>query len=241
MKFEKIQNIDPNNEQTWRNRLFLTFDIDWAHDDLINESIDLVERHSVSATWFITHKTKVLDRLRENPSFELGIHPNFNPISELHAEKPKSNVEIIENLLEIVPEAKSVRSHSMHQSSRLQDLFKTMGLTHEANHFVPEQSGIVLKPWSLWNGLIKVPHFWEDDITALYGTFENFVELRKRDGLCVYDFHPIHVSTNMHLIQDYEKIKHIQREPARLRLERNTSNLGSRDALNTLLSWSKEQ
>ena len=74
----------------------------------------------------------------------------------------------------------------MTQSSGLLALFKDMGLTYDANHFVPVQTGIELKPWKLWNDLIRVPYFWEDDVHVLYdstaGPQKNPVELARRGG-----------------------------------------------------------
>lgn len=81
-RFRKISSIDIDNESSWWDAIFLTFDIDWAHDDVLNDTIDLVEDAGVAATWFVTHDTPVLDKLRANSKFELGIHPNFNFLLE---------------------------------------------------------------------------------------------------------------------------------------------------------------
>ena len=203
MQFKKIKSIDPADPKSWQDKYFLTFDLDWASDDVLNDTIAMVENAGVEATWFVTHKTSTLQRLRANSNFELGIHPNFNSIFYHNSNLGSTFEEIVENILDIVPEAKSVRSHSMFQSSRIQDIFIQYGLTHDANHFIPEQSGITLKPWALWNGLIKVPHFWEDDLTALYSDYNRFYEFRNLSGLCVFDFHPIHVYLNMSEIGQY--------------------------------------
>ena len=59
------------------NDLVLTLDMDWAPDcaiDFVSE--ELVSRE-VRATWFVTHASPAVHRLREHPElFELGIHPN---------------------------------------------------------------------------------------------------------------------------------------------------------------------
>lgn len=130
-----ISTIGALNKQSWVNQLFITFDIDWAHDDVLNDTIDLVEQASVSATWFVTHDTPVLKRLRANPKFGLGIHPNFNFLLEGDGHNDRNAREVIERLLANVPEAKSVRSHSMTQSSGLLELFKNVGLTHDVSPF----------------------------------------------------------------------------------------------------------
>jgi len=185
-EFRAISSIQIEDESSWLDAIFLTFDIDWAHDDVLVDTIELVELAGVAATWFVTHDTPVLDRLRANPKFELGIHPNFNFLLEGDDRNGCNARDVIERLQAIVPEATSVRSHSMTQSSGLLALFKEIGLTHDANHFVPVQAGIELKPWKLWNDLIRVPYFWEDDVHVLYDTTaspqKNPAELARRGG-----------------------------------------------------------
>jgi hypothetical protein len=179
----------------------------------------------------------VLARLRDNPLFELGIHPNFNLLLNGDSAQGRTAEEVLDRLMAIVPEARSVRSHSMTQSSQLQNLFKARGLEFECNHFIPEQSGIALKPWALWNGITKVPYCWEDDVAALYGRLEAFGELRSREGLRVMDFHPIHVFLNMADMAHYEETRDVHRQPELLRACRNTKNMGARDILQTVLGW----
>lgn len=196
-------------------QLGLTFDLDWACDAVIEDTIDLVDASGLPATWFVTHDTPLLERLRSNPRYELGIHPNFNPF--LHGKQERPIASVLDELLAIVPEAKSVRSHSMVQSSRLMDLFAKRGLRFDCNHFVPEQSLIELRPWKLWNGLIKVPHFWEDDATCLYEENTPIQSLVQRRGLKIFDFHPIHVYLNTEDLARYEDSRPFHSDAERLR------------------------
>ncbi len=76
--FQIISVIEVNKNYT--DTIFLTFDIDWACDGVLADTIDMVEQADICATWFVTHDTPLLNRLRKNPKFELGIHPNFNNI-----------------------------------------------------------------------------------------------------------------------------------------------------------------
>lgn len=88
------------------------------------------------ATWFVTHDTPLLERLRANRNYELGIHPNFNWLLVGDQRNGANAIEVIERLMRIVPEARCVRSHSMTQSTGLLQAFSDAGLTHDANHFV---------------------------------------------------------------------------------------------------------
>ena len=44
--------------------LYLTLDIDWAHDALIEDAVQLIEAHQFKATWFATHATPLLDEIQ---------------------------------------------------------------------------------------------------------------------------------------------------------------------------------
>jgi hypothetical protein len=202
---------------------YLTLDIDWAHDDILDDAIELMEVYQVPATWFVTHDTPLLARLRSNPNFELGIHPNFNFLLNGDDRFGKNAVDVVDRLLTIVPEAKCVRSHSTTQSSGLLDLFRRKGLTHECNSFIPVQSGIEFKPWRLWSGITCVPYSWEDDVACLYGPESGAWPMSRligREGIKVFDFHPVHIFLNTEHMDRYEKTRAWHRAPQELRAHR---------------------
>lgn len=234
MMFDILKNIDPNDENSWKDKLFLTFDIDWACDDVLKHTIDIVESANIAATWFVTHDTDLLERLRENIKFELGIHPNFNLLLNGDSKHGKTAEEVIERLMCIVPEARTVRSHSMTQSSLILDLFKKFGLTHDSNTFIPEQISANLSPWYVWNNIVKVPYFWEDDVACLYKENTPIKYLKSRDGLKVFDFHPIHVFLNTEDIRRYERTRNIHNDASKL-IEHRNRDYGAHTALNELL------
>jgi hypothetical protein len=222
--------------------IFLTFDLDWACDEVLADTIALVEDADAYATWFVTHGTPLLKRLRSNPRFELGIHPNFNNILMGKPEpcNGKNADETIEKLRAIVPEAKTVRSHSTTQSSLLLQLFLNKGLTHHCNNFIPHQSKIELFPWYQWNGLIAVPYFWEDDVAIVQEERLGEIErLTSRKGLKIFNFHPIHVFLNTERIERYEESRPYHRLPEKLLCFRNNETPGARTALKTLLDLKK--
>lgn len=234
MMFDILKHIDPDDENSWKNKLFLTFDVDWACDDVLKHTIEIVENANIAATWFVTHDTDLLDRLRENNKFELGIHPNFNLLLNGDGKNGKTAEEVIERLMCIVPEARTVRSHSMTQSSIILDLFAKFGLTHDANTFIPEQASAILSPWYVWNNIVKVPYFWEDDVACLYKENTPIKYLKSRDGLKVFDFHPIHVFLNTEDIIRYERTRSIHHDVLKL-IEHRNSGYGAHTALNDLL------
>ena len=67
--FKKISDININDPKSWENNFFLTFDIDWAHDKVINDTIDILIKFDICATWFITIKLLLLkdyDRIQNS-------------------------------------------------------------------------------------------------------------------------------------------------------------------------------
>ncbi|MCM2284775.1 MAG: hypothetical protein NDI81_08345 [Desulfobacula sp.] len=238
MRFASLASIDIKNKADWQDRFYLTFDVDWASDEVLAYAIDMVEQSGVAATWFITHETHMLSRLRANPLFELGIHPNFNALLIGQAEKGEDHCSIIKRLLDIVPEAKTVRSHSLTQSTHLLNMFVELGLTHDSNVFIPWHAGGELYPWQNWNGLTRIPYCWEDHVAIITNRFD-------LDGVCaakgirVLDFHPIHLALNTDSIERYEKAKPFQRD---WKILCNMANKGDgvRTSLEILLSKGAE-
>lgn len=235
MNFKTISQIDPGNPESWRDSVFITIDIDWCHDDVLTCAIELLERANTSATWFVTHETPLLERLRANPKFELGIHPNFNRLLAGLAEPPETAASVIDSILQIVPEAKAVRSHSMTQNSQLLNLFKERGLMFDCNHFIPHQANYQLTPFRIWNGLIKIPYFWEDDLHCIDKIDFNPSQWLKCDSLNVFDFHPIHLFLNTHDLELYEATRDLHYQPALLKSRANTQQEGAREWLFTLI------
>lgn len=244
--FSTISTVKVSDVASWDKRVFLTFDIDWAHDEVLNDTIEIVQKYQVSATWFVTHKTKVLERLKANTKFELGIHPNFNFLLQGKHDTGQTARAVIERCLDIVPRATVVRSHSMTQSSGLLEIFKECGLTHDANHFVPHHTGIELKPWHIWNDLIRVPYSWEDDVHILYESI-GVPQKSPRDiamdtsdrGLKVFDFHPIHVFLNTESLERYERTRPLHQNPKEL-IKHRYPGYGTRRRLIELLELCKQ-
>ena len=137
-------------------------------------------------------------------------------------------------MLKIVPEAKSIRSHSMTQSSRMIDIFKRKGLMFDCNSFIPHTSKIILKPFELWNGIIKVTHFWEDDVNLITNDQTNVSELINIEGIKVFNFHPIHIYLNNENLKRYENSRFCHNDQKRLN-EFRFKGFGTQNILEQLL------
>ena len=235
--FGLIGEVNVNDEGSWRGRPFLTFDIDWAHDQIVEDTINLVESFGVSATWFVTHKSRQIDRLRTNSLFQLGLHPNFNPLLDGGQKSHGNAAEILASLCEIVPDAKVLRSHSLTQSERLVDLFLAHGVTHMSNTFIPISQNNHITPWCLWGSLTVVPHCWQDNVSLkMELPFPGKIESLRH--LVVYDFHPIQVFLNTEHLDRYEGTRHLHQRPDEL-IKHRFEGSGARTRLLELLAREK--
>ena len=187
----------------------ITVDLDWAPDFAIEELINTLIDYQVKATWFITHKSKAVERLYEYPErFELGIHPNFLPGST-QGESPS---EILAHLMELVPQARSMRTHSLVQSTHLlQRVMDETPVVNDVSLFLRHCPG--LKSHRFYYAekyLCRLPYFWEDDLEmeAPAPCWEVEPLLAMGNGLKIFDFHPMYLYLNcVNLAPGYNKLK----------------------------------
>lgn len=186
----------------------ITLDIDWVPDFVIDFVADLFREHNVRATWFVTHASPAVERLRDDPSlFELGIHPNFLSGST-HGKTPD---EVLQHCMDLVPEAVSMRSHALFQSSPLfAHILWHSSITIDLSLLLAYAPG--LQPGKFfWQGreLLRIPFFWEDDIEMERPQPVWRVEpmLALAPGLKIFNFHPIHIYLNSPSIQPYTQMK----------------------------------
>lgn len=126
--------------------VYLTLDVDWAPDFMIDNVAERLVSQGVNATWFVTHESPAIDRLRRHPGlFELGIHPNFSRGST-HGATPEA---VLRSCLSLVPDAVSMRTHALIQSSPLLvQVRASTSIRIDVSMFLPHHAN--LQPVSLW-------------------------------------------------------------------------------------------
>jgi hypothetical protein len=186
----------------------ITLDIDWAPDWIIEETVSILIENKIKATWFITHRTKAIDRLQNKPElFELGLHPNCLPGST-HG---NSEDEVLTHIRSLLPQAVSMRTHGLYQSSNfLRKAAKDFGVKNDVSLLLPGMHNI--KPFQLKLGnvvLNRVPYFWEDGLEMLDERPSWSLSDPKHHGpgLKVYNFHPVHIFFNCPDSKHYSKVK----------------------------------
>jgi hypothetical protein len=183
--------------------LCLTLDVDWEPDFAIDAVAARLAARGVRATFFATHDSPALARLRARPDrFELGVHPNFLPGST-HGATPEA---VLAHCMALVPEARAVRAHCLVQSTPLLDLIlAATPLRVEASLFLP--GAAPARPFAhrrAEDALVRVPYTWEDTF-ALAGRHALAPPLD--DAPLVLAFHPIHIALNSTNMARYGALK----------------------------------
>jgi hypothetical protein len=186
----------------------ITIDVDWAPDFLIDEVAQLLNDAGVKATWFITHDSPAVRRLRDsNGNFEIGAHPNFLPGST-HG---RDIGEVIEHMASVARGARVMRTHGLYQSSRLlHEIARTTDIEIDCSLFIGgARHSSVSEYWTPHRKLIRVSYVWEDS----YSFFDPLATWRlaslasRCDGLAVIDFHPIHLALNDPTPESYNRFR----------------------------------
>jgi len=145
--------------------------------------------------------------LKRSDLFEIGIHPNCLDGST-HG---KNEDEVLKHIKELVPDAVSMRTHALYQSSPfLTKAALDYGILIDVSIFLPRMPNLAphcfkLKGARLW----RVPYYWEDDYEMsedkpIWKFSDPELHLK---GLKVFDFHPVCIMLNNDNYHIYEKLK----------------------------------
>lgn len=183
----------------------VTLDVDWAPDFVVDDVADLLRSKDVRATWFATHRSPAIERLLDDPGFEVGVHPNFFPGSD-HGAHPS---EVLEHLSDLFPNAVSFRTHGLVESGPLlRRVMEETSLEVDCNTFLPDLTE--LRPTRIWmagDSLIRVPFVWADSHELDRPKSDwRIEEVLGASGLRVLLFHPIHVHLNLADRRTYRRI-----------------------------------
>lgn len=228
------------------NQYVLTFDVDWVSDWAIRYVAEMLERNQVRSTWFVTHDSPAIRQMIKRPDlFEIGIHPNLLPGTN----QGGSEQEIFEQLLQLVPNAKVVRTHGLVFSNALmKNLILKYGIQFDSSVLLFESANI--EPHLRYyketqRPLVRLPYFWEDSIEILKPSISFDINNPKYHvpGLKIFDFHPVHVVLNTDAIHSYnwckDKIGIPNITEQSIRAVRN-ENTGTYTLLNELIRYIKD-
>lgn len=170
-----------------QNRFVLTADVDWASEHCIEAFVDHAAGHGIVPTLFVTHRSRAIESAAAQGKAELGIHPNFMPGSTHGAGIDA----VLDHVLDIVPHPVASRSHCFYDDSHMARALALRGVTVDSNVCCHLQPG--LPALHLWNGVKRLPVFFEDDVHWTAGGGWAFADHRAAfagPGLKILNFHP---------------------------------------------------
>lgn len=225
------------------NRIYLTFDMDWACNEVMDFLYDLLEEYDLAATINITNSFDTLDRYKNNEKIELGIHPNFNGLIDGNIQDERSDKKsIIEQCKSIVPSAVVARAHSMLNSTPITKCLYDCGIRYDLNCYIEPHKEICVYPWYL-QGVLHVPFFYEDDVALMEkrGNNPEFYLDQSIKMYRVFNFHPIHLLLNSESMERYARIKENYHVFSVLKRNINSSSYGILDFFKELVETAKAQ
>ncbi len=171
-----------------------TSDIDWASEEALKIQQAIYDDFAITPTYFVTHKSEFIERLRAENRIELGIHPNFLPNSS-HGD---SYEEVIDTVLKLVPDARAFRAHRCFDVAIVTDMLFRRGILYDSNLITKLQPG--LGPILHESGLVRFPCFYEDGIHfkwRLSWKFEDYRSMFDAPGLKIISAHPMITAMNV--------------------------------------------
>lgn len=221
------------------NKIYLTFDMDWACDGVMEFLYDLLEEYDTVATINITNDFSLMEKYRKNEKIDLGIHPNFNSL--IDGKRGSDKESVIKQCKEIVPEAVVARSHSLLRSSPLTQVLYSCGIKYELNYFIAPYEGICVYPW-MFQGILQVPFFYEDDLYLMDKNNKppQFYLKENIKMYKIFNFHPIHLFLNSESLARYERIKENYHDFDVLKENVNKDIYGILDFFKDLIKKSKK-
>lgn len=205
------ESFDPAGSAEFRDRfanwsgaasVFLSFDIDFVPDYMLSEVLDRLDAADVGATFFVTHDTESLARIRANPRHELALHPYNSP----HSTQGDGLADIADRLIETcaVPVLGN-RFHRLQYAYRDLAVLAERGVVYDCSAMrfnTPYQ----LPAWHADIGMTLLSYTWEDgtcEATGLPMTGES-IDLES-PGIKVLTFHPLNVFLNSARPQDRQR------------------------------------
>lgn len=230
----------------------ITFDTDWAPDWCVRQCFEMCRSAGVRATFFATNPLPVLKEIAANPNFELGIHPNFlanttqlpPDLTGAARAKLRGNdmawvAAVLDYCLKFAPNAKSLRTHGLWQSSGLYAYIEENlpSLCNDISTFLPfnpcpQPIQVQLSPRG--RALTRFVFNWEDDIAIIKENAQMLSSCQISPNLLyIYNFHPVHILLNSSSPQQYEEMKKTYKmneiSPDNLLEFTNSTTFGVRD------------
>jgi len=130
------------------------------------------------------------------------VHPNLLPGSTHGATVD----EVLDHVGALVPGACGVRAHGLVRGTHLLEAYARRGWRYDASDLVDGVDGLPLL--SPWNGVARVPIFFEDDVHLHHGRAATWEPgLAGSRGVRVFNLHPALLALNAADLTGYRALK----------------------------------
>lgn len=182
-----------------------TGDFDWASDFCLDELVGFLSGYGIVPTIFATHSSEALARHAADGLVDVGVHPNFLEGSS-HGD---DEVQVIDHVLGLVPQAECWRSHCFVDSTRIARRMLDRGLCYDSNLCLYLEPNLV--PLRHGTGTVRLPVFWEDDchwdLTDGDWDLERVIDRFLTPGLKILNVHPFMFAANVSSTEHYLSVK----------------------------------
>ena len=172
-------------------RIFLTMDLDWASEDVIEVALASFDELALPLTIFQTHLSKnVQTRAKQYPT-ELEWHPNF-----LEGSSQGTGIEEISAYLQSIPSERKVTRCHLYYEPKDFPLFLSKNKIGATSN---DLSLLSYKPGYRKDGRQEIPLFFEDGCYIKGGhplDIRHVLSSMKEEGDYAFLFHPIHLAFN---------------------------------------------
>ena len=172
-------------------RLFVTIDLDWASEIVIEETMDWFSQNKIPVTVFATHESKAI--VERMDAIDVGLHPYFSPNSS-QGSNPE---EIIENLSQISTNIPVYRSHRFLDSNQIRENMAKMGMRASSNVCTDLDP---VAPFIHRSRMLEIPITFEDGnfLERKYNldSCGEIIELISKCDIFVIAIHPMHFVLN---------------------------------------------
>ena len=221
-----------------RDTIALSFDVEWASQEAIDDVRTLLDERGLHGTFFVTHSGVLV------PGHERGLHPNFRRNGEtyrlLAQAEQRTDDEVHEHVIAttigFAPEAKGVRAHSLYFDSALLPLYERRGIEYDSSLRLELVAG--LRPFWKQHGIVEIPTYYADyfDLVTQATGFDLGSLHLDQPGMKVFDFHPNLIFTNAPTQEAYAATKPFNNDAERL-LAARFSGRGTRTLFVALLNY----
>ena len=172
-------------------KIFLTIDLDWASEVVIQETLDWFHDNNIAVTVFATHESEVV--MNRMSTLEVGLHPYFSHDSS----QGSTPTETLESLSKITTNVPIYRSHRFLDSNQIRGHMKKLGMLASSNVCTDLDP---VNPFTHRSGMTEIPISLEDGnyLERGYdlGNVQQIVNLISNSDIFVIAIHPMHFVLN---------------------------------------------